>query len=129
LIKEVDLDAHVTFTGMLVGEDKLAALARASVFVLPSHSEGFSMATLEALACKVPVILSRGCSFDELRVWRAGFIFEDAWKDLGQILAKVITSPEIGHESRENGLRLVRDRYSLDVVGRKMLDLYHSIVS
>lgn len=128
LITEVDLEGHVTFTGMLTGNDKLAALGRASVFVLPSYSEGFSIAALEALACRVPVILSRGCSFDEIRAWRAGFIFEDARKDFGEILVKVITCPDISHESRENGLRLVRDRFSLDVVGRRMFDLYHSVV-
>ena len=38
------------FAGMLTGDDKLAAFAVADLFVLPSYSEGFSVAVLEALA-------------------------------------------------------------------------------
>lgn len=47
---------------LLAGEtaNVFAWLARASVFALPSRWEGSSMALLEALACRVPVIASRG---------------------------------------------------------------------
>ena len=40
------------------GEDKWSALAASSVFVLPSYSEGFSVAVLEALSMAVPVMVT-----------------------------------------------------------------------
>jgi glycosyltransferase involved in cell wall biosynthesis len=46
----------ITFVGMLRGEDKLSALAAADVWVLPSHSEGASIAFAEALAAGLPSI-------------------------------------------------------------------------
>ena len=52
------IDAAVTFTGMLRGEDKLAAFAAASMFVLPSYSENFGIAVVEAMAAGLPAIVS-----------------------------------------------------------------------
>jgi poly(glycerol-phosphate) alpha-glucosyltransferase len=56
----------VIFLGPLYGQEKAAAFALASVFVLPSFSEGFSMAILEAAAAGVPVLLTPECNFPEL---------------------------------------------------------------
>jgi glycosyltransferase involved in cell wall biosynthesis len=55
-LESLAADEPIVFVGMLRGEDKLAALAAADVWVLPSHSEGASVAFAEALAAGVPTI-------------------------------------------------------------------------
>ena len=52
----------VTFTGMLTGEMKQAALEASSLFVLPGAGEGFPIAVLEAMACRLPVIVTEAVS-------------------------------------------------------------------
>lgn len=47
------LSASITWTGHLDGEMKLAAFAAAKLFVLPSSSENFGIALLEAMAAGV----------------------------------------------------------------------------
>jgi glycosyltransferase involved in cell wall biosynthesis len=54
LAKEIGV--NVVFTGFLPEEALIARLKAAKLFVLPSAREGFSITTLEALACGVPVI-------------------------------------------------------------------------
>lgn len=49
---------RILFTGPLYGVDRLAALRDAELFVLPSCHENFSVASLEALACGTPAIVS-----------------------------------------------------------------------
>ncbi len=55
--RELGLEPDVRFLGE-VG-DVPALLARASLFVLPSKSEGISLTLLEAMACGVPVVATR----------------------------------------------------------------------
>jgi glycosyltransferase involved in cell wall biosynthesis len=51
---------RVIFTGPLQGYEKLAALKEADVFVLPSYTENFALAAVEAMAMGTPVIVSKG---------------------------------------------------------------------
>jgi glycosyltransferase involved in cell wall biosynthesis len=61
---ELGLETQVFWTGMLSGDLKWGAIHAAEAFVLPSRSEGFPVAALEAMACGVPVLIS-----DQVRIW------------------------------------------------------------
>jgi glycosyltransferase involved in cell wall biosynthesis len=58
LAEREGIASRVVFTGMLRGEDKLAALASADVWALPSHTENFGIVVAEALAAGLPVVIS-----------------------------------------------------------------------
>jgi glycosyltransferase involved in cell wall biosynthesis len=60
----------ITYVGHVSGERARQVWAAADGFVLPSYSEGFSMAILEALACRLPAVITTACHFPELA--RAG---------------------------------------------------------
>lgn len=49
---------NILFTGLLQRSDGIAALVDADVFVLPSLSENFGMAVVEAMLCTLPVVIS-----------------------------------------------------------------------
>lgn len=51
---------RLIFTGLLEGEAKLAALKESDLFVMPSLTENFALAALEAMAMGRPVIVSSG---------------------------------------------------------------------
>jgi N-acetyl-alpha-D-glucosaminyl L-malate synthase BshA len=57
LARELGVADAVRFLGVQV--DVLEVLQQADVFLLPSESEGFGLAALEALACAVPVVGAR----------------------------------------------------------------------
>jgi glycosyltransferase involved in cell wall biosynthesis len=50
------LKVQVAFTGFLEEDALIARMKAAKLFVLPSTREGFSITTLEAMACGLPVI-------------------------------------------------------------------------
>jgi len=60
LAGELGLEGRIRWTGRLDHERALRELARCHVMALPSVDEAFGVAYVEALACGVPVVATRG---------------------------------------------------------------------
>ena len=56
-----------SIVGPLYGQQKRDAFAAASLFVLPSYSEAFSLVVVEALGAGVPVLTTKGVPWPNLR--------------------------------------------------------------
>jgi glycosyltransferase involved in cell wall biosynthesis len=129
IARELGLDCSVTFTGMLRDDLKWSALAAASVFVLPSLSEGFSMAVLESLAAGVPPIITRACNFPEVEEKSCGWVIDPGDLQLEAALRTALSSPANAlQEMAARGRELVRLRYSWQSVGVQMGQVYDWIL-
>jgi poly(glycerol-phosphate) alpha-glucosyltransferase len=105
---DLGLGNAVIFMGPLYGDAKKRAVAGSDAFVLPSFSEGFSMAVLEAAASGLPVVLTPQCNFPELAT--AG--------------GAILVQPEV--PSCENGLRQMlslsdAQRERMGLCGRELI--------
>src|SRR5579872_638039 len=108
----LDLRDAVTFTGMLGVQMKWSALAAADLFVLPSYSEGFSMAVLEAMAMAVPVLITRPCNFPEVAEYGGGAVVEADARQLEAALIDILGARDA--ERRQMGRKgqdLILSRY------------------
>ena len=95
----------VIFTGMLTGDQKRSALSCANVFVLPSHSEGFGVAILEAMLSGLPVVISRQCGFKEVEKINAGRIVDIDAMTISETLIELLDNPRACKEMGERGKR------------------------
>jgi glycosyltransferase involved in cell wall biosynthesis len=66
LARRFGVERRVELTGALAREDMVKLYARASVAVVPSLYEGFSLPAVEAMACAVPLVTSRGGALPEV---------------------------------------------------------------
>lgn len=84
---------RVLFTGFLHGTDVERAFRMAHLYVMPSVSEPFGIAALEALSCDVPVLISKQSGVAEVlrHVLRADFWDVDDLAD--QIIAVLRHAP------------------------------------
>lgn len=105
LIAEMQLDEdapeilHLTET---MPEEDIAALYRScNLFVSPYRGEGFSLPTLEAMACGLPVVVTRGGATDDFVKEGLGFFIDSEKRLVGKEL---------------NGSKFVKDAYLLEPV-------------
>jgi glycosyltransferase involved in cell wall biosynthesis len=104
-------------------------MAAASVFVLPSYSENFGIAVVEAMASGTPVVISDAVGIHrEVADSRAGFVVPCAVEPLAEALKRVLAQPERGREMGRNGRRLVETVFSSAAVGPRLMDLYGELV-
>jgi glycosyltransferase involved in cell wall biosynthesis len=121
----LNLSRDIVWTGFLGGDDKAAAFAAATIFVLPSFSENFGMAALEALAAGVPVILSDQVALsDEIRDADAGLVAPCEVAPFAEKIVTLLLDPELRQRFGTNSRRLVQERFSTQVVGRALKELY-----
>ena len=125
LANELDLQRSVTFTGKLDGELRLAALSAAEVFVHPSLSEGFSMAVLEALACRLPVLITPGCNFPEAAAVGAAVVVSPDADATAHGLRQLLSASDRERQAiGQRGRELVAKTYTWDRVAGQYLELY-----
>jgi glycosyltransferase involved in cell wall biosynthesis len=115
---------RVHVVGMAEGQRKRWLLTNAEVFLLPSRSEGFSVAILEALSMGVPAVISRDCHFPEAA--EAGAALEVAL-DPGSIASAVETILSSGERRAvmsSVGPKFVSDGYTWDSIAAALVTLY-----
>ncbi len=94
LIKQVP-GGRLVRTGYVSDEDKPALYSGATLFLYPSHYEGWGMQILEAMACGTPVITADNSSLPEAGGRAASFIKADS---AGQLTGEIkrLLSDEAG---------------------------------
>lgn len=129
-VAEAGIASRTTFTGMLTGQDKLAAFADASLFILPSYSENFGIAVVEAMACGVPVLIS-----DKVNIWRevvadgAGHAAPCDANAFAQEIAVMLAEPRGLAAMSAAGRAAVAGRYDWSVIAQRLEDAYAAIVA
>lgn len=95
------IGAHVTFTGFLHREDVERVFKMADVYVMPSVSEPFGIAPLEAISHDVPVIISKTSGVSEVLEHVLKVDFWDTMDIANKIIA-VLRHPPLGATLRQH---------------------------
>ena len=129
LISEDLLDRTV-FTGLLTGEDKLAAMNCADLFVLPSHSEGFAITVLEAMAARsAAVVITKGCEFPEVSEHGAGLVVEADEAPIAEAITMLLSDNDLRKRMGQQGHKLVTEGYTWQATVATLVNLYETSCS
>ncbi len=109
-------------------KDMAAAMAASDVFLFPSHYEAFSLATIEAAACGLPIVASRiNGTEDFIHPGENGEFVPHDPAGIAAVLEPLLRNPAAMRAMGEAGRRLVETRYTWDRVAALTEEAYHSI--
>lgn len=109
----------------LYGREKIASLAAADVFVLPSRSEGLPMALLEAMGAGKPIVYTKTCYFPEAAMNGAAIEVECT---VEHILAGLRTILSLDRnalfEMGQRGRQLIQREFTWKKIASRFEELY-----
>ncbi|MCD6303758.1 MAG: glycosyltransferase family 4 protein, partial [Planctomycetes bacterium] len=125
-VAELKLGRYVTFTGFLRGGDVARVFRMADLYVMPSVSEPFGIAPLEALSHNVPVIISKQSGVSEVLTHVLKVDFWDVEEMANKILAVLRHAP-LQRTLRQHGHIELR-KFSWRDSAAKLRDIYEGLV-
>ncbi|MEB3310426.1 MAG: glycosyltransferase [Snowella sp.] len=119
----------VTFTGMLSGSLKYAALAAASVYVAPSYSEGFSVSVLEGMAAGLPCVITTGCNFPEAAKENVALVVDINAEAIAEGLLKYLENTEAAQVMGSRSRQFILKNYSWEQISKQLICAYQQIIN
>ncbi len=129
LIKDMDIEHKVLFTGPLYGQEKFNAYIDADVYVLPSVYEIFGITVLEACACGTPVIVTDRCGIADIIDGEAGLVTPYDEKQLRHALLKLLNNEQLRLQFGEKGKLLVREKLNWEKIVDSVEGVYQNILT
>ena len=118
---------RIVFTGMLSGVEKLDALAAAGVWALPSHTENFGNAVVEALAAGRATVISPAVNIaPEIAASGAGIVAPLSAEAFGAEIAALLRD-DARREALVVRAREFARRYDWSIVGPRLAEMYAQV--
>ncbi|MCP9768143.1 glycosyltransferase [Lacihabitans sp. LS3-19] len=124
-ISDNKMENSVKILGPVNGQAKIDLLLNSKVFALPSYSEGFSIAVLEALVYELPIVASTETGLsNDISETKSGIIIELNPNSVAKAIIEILDNENLAKEMAKNGKKLVSERFETEVVCRN----FHQIV-
>ncbi|MFM7079348.1 MAG: N-acetyl-alpha-D-glucosaminyl L-malate synthase BshA [Bacteroidota bacterium] len=128
LCKEIGNCEHVRFMGKQEAVEDI--LSCCDLFIMPSESESFGLAALEAMACRIPVISTNTGGMPELNVHgHTGFM-----SDVGDVVdmafhaIKLLSDPLMLASFKQNAYEQAK-RFSIEAILPQYVDYYNEVLA
>ena len=125
------LSGAVTFESAVTDDRMVALYAEATVAVVPSLYEGFSIPALQAMPCGVPLVATTAGALPEV-VGRDGetalLVPPGDSRALAYAIGRLLDDPALRCRLSAAALRRSRERYSWDATAHATVDVYREVL-
>ena len=110
---------------------KIAAFKETDLFLMPSRTDAFGIAFLEAWAARKPVIGANiGATSEVIRNNIDGFLVEyDSPEDIAEKVVSMLRNKKLRKKMGNAGRLKVKENYSWDNIAKKTHDVYKNLIN
>lgn len=129
-VKSYGLQERIKTIGFYPDIPELLTIS--DIFLLPSTIELHSIAIMEAMRQKVPVITSKnvGCNDKFIRHWKNGILLDPfSKKGWGNCIITLLQDDDLRRYIGEQGYKTVVEEFDIRDVAKKFEDLYENLLS
>lgn len=125
-INKSNISHKITYIQKPTDSELIILYQDAHCFVLCSDEEGFGMVIIEAMACGLPVISTRSGGPDTIiDSGHDGYLVDlNSESDIANCIAKVVTDEGIYTKFRLNGLKKIKEQYSIKRIYDQLGSIY-----
>jgi glycosyltransferase involved in cell wall biosynthesis len=128
LVRDLNLSERFHFPGGVTNLRK--HLSAADIFVLPSRSEGFSNAIVEAMAASLPVVATNvGGNAEAVQDGVSGVIVSPEDPDaLAAAIVQLLSDPAKAKQMGTEGKRLAAEKFTTEAMMTQITSVYRSLL-
>jgi L-malate glycosyltransferase len=116
-----------------VGEmaNPFPVLRASNVFCLPSRSEGFSNALIEAMGCGLPCVATRvGGNAEALEEGKSGYLVDsEDVEAIAKRILQLLRDPGLARRMGAAARESVRERFSMDSMMNRLMGVYDELLA
>jgi glycosyltransferase involved in cell wall biosynthesis len=116
LMKTLELNNKVKFTGFVPESEKLELLEKASIFLTPSHSDVHTIAAQEALVMGVPVIISKESDWPEIDEYNAGKTVDVTVNAFHEAMELLLSDKTDLKQLSNNAKKLIEEKFLMEKI-------------
>jgi glycosyltransferase involved in cell wall biosynthesis len=126
IAKVLDIEKQVVFKGWIDRDSLQNLLQESSIFCLPSYTEGFPMAVLDAWAQGLPVVTTPVGGLADILVDRTNaLVFEPGnIEKLASNLNELITNEILRNAISKESIKLSTDTFHINTIAKQLNELY-----
>jgi glycosyltransferase involved in cell wall biosynthesis len=129
LVRDLNLSGHLHFVGGITNLRE--HLSAADIFILPSRSEGFSNAIVEAMAAALPVVATNvGGNAEAVKDGVSGFVVpSDDPAALSAAIIRLLSDPSLAKAMGEAGKDLVAENFTAEAMMNRIIAAYGNLLA
>ena len=125
LIKKYQFEKKITFVGQLDGELKKQFIKSCDLYIFLSKGEGLPMTILEVSGLGIPSMLSKECNVPEIAKANGGYeVDKEDYYTNAKLVEEHFKNEKKIKTMQKNAQKVIQDKFELDVVVKKILELY-----
>lgn len=128
-VKRMSLEKKVFLPGLLHGSDVLAALRDADIFLLPSRSDAFPFAVIEACLMSTPMVVTDQCEIAELLENRVAEVVPFDPDAFALAIDRLLCDEERLRRYRANCKDLLKNSFSISAVVDQLDAVYKRVIN